>query len=541
MSSVNRGRRGRRRNRSGYTGTRHLRVVPAPCDCPACSGEQIDPEQLLDNIVGYGTELIECEDPLDAEALGASIVTTPEGLGTELVAAFVAGLIPGIEARRGPGALAILSAIGAVAQGQVGDAALAAVERLAATGIPRPAWTVELHEPVMPGECWRLYDTAGTLSMLGASFRRAERAHAFIVVMNHLDCGAAADIAIVPAAGIAQLQRDLCTDARADGLELKSQRLDPAEFRWYAEQALDARAAHDRERSGDEPPGLLEDGEGPGYPAMAALLRARLAALPTPRRPANAHPASHDGPPDPLAAWQLLGQFAGGAGGSGTGGLGGPVGADDANGAGGGFARMLPGGLAVPLPPERKKSWGPAPVFQIKVGLRGAKPPIWRRLLVPADASLARLHAIIQAAFGWDDNHLHLFETPYGDFGRADRELGHRAEGPVTLEQVAPDVKSRIVYTYDFGDGWHHEIVVEKVLDPDKTLHYPLCTGGRRAAPPEDCGGIWGYLDLLEVLGDPEHAEHEQRLEWLGLADASEFDPAYVDLAAINAALSHLG
>ena len=195
----------------------------------------------------------------------------------------------------------------------------------------------------------------------------------------------------------------------------------------------------------------------------------------------------------------------------------------------------------MPLPPERKKSWGPAPIFQIKVGLRGAKPPIWRRLLVPADASLARLHAIIQAAFGWDDNHLHLFETPYGDFGRADRELGHRAEGPVTLEQVAPDVKSRIVYTYDFGDGWHHEIVVDKVLDPDKTLHYPLCTGGRRAAPPEDCGGIWGYLDLLEVLGDPEHAEHEQRLEWLGLADASEFDPAYVDLAAINAALSHLG
>jgi hypothetical protein len=524
MGPVSRGRRGRQRNRSGYTGTRHLRVVPAQCDCPACSGGQIDPEQLLDSIVGYGVELAECEDPLDVEAFGASILTTPEGLGTGLVAAFVAGLIPGFEARRGPGALAILSAIGAVAQGQVGDAALAAVERLAATGIPRPAWAVELREPVTPCDCWRLYDTAGTLSMLGASFRRAGREHAFIVVMNHLDCGAAADIVIVPAEGIAKLQQDLRTDARADGLQLKTQKLDPAEFRWYAEQALDARTVHDSDRPGDEAPSLLDDEEGPGYPALAALLRARLAALPKPRKPAGAHPASHGGPPDALVAWQLLQQPLGSAG-----------------GAGGGFARMLPGNLESPLPAKRKKSAGPAPILQIKVGLRGAKPPIWRRLLVPADVSLARLHGIIQAAFGWEDSHLHLFETPYGDFGRADRELGHRAEGPVTLEQVAPEVKSRIVYTYDFGDDWHHEIVVEKVLDRDKTLHYPLCTGGRRAAPPEDCGGIWGYMELLEVLADPEHDEHDERLEWLGLSNASDFDPANIDIAAINRALRGMG
>lgn len=528
MSPVNRGRRGRQRNGSGYTGTRHLRVVPTPCDCPACTGGQIDQEQLLDSIVGYGAELIGCDDPLDAEALGASIVTTPEGLGTELVATFVAGLIPGIEARPGPGSLAILSAIGAVGQGQVGDAARAAVERLAATGIPRPAWVLELREPVLPGECWRLYDTVGTLSMLGASFRRAGRAHAFIVVMNHLDCGAAADIAVVPAEGIDQLQRDLRADARADGLELRAQTLDPAEFRWYAEQALDARAVHDGERRESASPALLDDAEGPGYAPKAALLRARLAALPTPRRPAGAHPANHGGSPDSLAEWQWLEQLAGGPDGAGR--------------AGGGSVRMLRrGDLALPLPPKRKKSAGPAPILQIKVGLRGAKPPIWRRLLVPAEVSLTRLHAIIQAAFDWDDSHLHLFETPYGDFGHADQELGHRAEGPVTLEQVAPEVKSRIVYTYDFGDGWHHEIVVEKVLDRDNTLHYPLCTAGRRAAPPEDCGGIWGYMELLEALGDPEHEEREELLGRLGLADASGFDPAYVDLAAINEALSRLG
>jgi hypothetical protein len=95
------------------------------------------------------------------------------------------------------------------------------------------------------------------------------------------------------------------------------------------------------------------------------------------------------------------------------------------------------------------------------------------------------------AAFAWDGSHLHVFQTPYGEFGIADAELGHRAEAPVTLEQVAPTVRSAIRYTYDFGDDWEHDVVVEKVLNRDSTLSYPRCTGGRGAAPPEDCGGIW--------------------------------------------------
>jgi hypothetical protein len=161
-------------------------------------------------------------------------------------------------------------------------------------------------------------------------------------------------------------------------------------------------------------------------------------------------------------------------------------------------------------------------------------------LLVPADVSLARLHDVIQAAFGWQDSHMHVFETPYGDFGRADRELGHRAEAPVTLEQVAPQAKAKIGYTYDFGDDWAHEIVVEKVLDRNPALTYPCCTGGRRAAPPEDCGGIWGYEELVEILADPQHPEHEERLEWLGLEDATQFDPAAFDPVEVNRALAKL-
>ena len=177
------------------------------------------------------------------------------------------------------------------------------------------------------------------------------------------------------------------------------------------------------------------------------------------------------------------------------------------------------------LPAKRKKSDPPAPVYQIKVGLRGAKPPIWRRLEVPADISLARLHSVIQIAFGWGNSHLHVFETPYGSFGTADADLGHRSDAEVSLEQVAPAVKSKLRYTYDFGDDWDHDILVEKVLDPDGTAPLPRCTGGRRAAPPDDCGGIWGYAELVEILSDPADPEHQDRLEWLGLDDAADSTP----------------
>ncbi len=179
-------------------------------------------------------------------------------------------------------------------------------------------------------------------------------------------------------------------------------------------------------------------------------------------------------------------------------------------------------------------------MYQLKIGLRGTKPPIWRRLEVPADISLARLHTVIQVAFGWDDSHMHAFETPFGRFGVASAELGHRAEAPVTVEQVAPAAKSRLGYTYDFGDDWEHDIVVEKVLDRTDTVVYPRCTGGRRAAPPDDCGGIWGYDELVEILSDPDHPEHEERLEWLGLDDAAGFDPDRFDPDAVTRALSTL-
>jgi hypothetical protein len=259
---------------------------------------------------------------------------------------------------------------------------------------------------------------------------------------------------------------------------------------------------------------------------LAVLVRVRLAALPQPRQPKGVVVSGHsvDGQ-DAMRILQQLADMVARSGGPSAVGL-------DVLGAG----RARP----AKLPAKRKKAAGPAPVYQLKVSLRGAKPPIWRRLLVPADISLARLHDTILAAFGWHGGHMHVFETAYGDFGRADRELGHRADGSVTLEQVAPVVKDKIRYTYDFGDDWVHDIVVEKVLDPDASMVYPRCIGGKRAAPPDDCGGIWGYEELVEVLADPAHPEHEERLQWLGLADASQFAPDAFDLEAVNSRLGAL-
>jgi Plasmid pRiA4b ORF-3-like protein len=179
-------------------------------------------------------------------------------------------------------------------------------------------------------------------------------------------------------------------------------------------------------------------------------------------------------------------------------------------------------------------------VHRVKISLRGAKPPIWRRLEVPSGVTLLRLHHAIQAAFGWEDDHLWVFETPAGEYGNAGRDLGHRSAASAKLADVAAFAGDRIRYTYDFGDDWEHDIVVEDVLPAEPGVAYPRCTAGRRACPPEDCGGIWGYQDLLEILADPRHAEHPGLLEWLGLGAAAEHDPARFDLGEVNSALAGL-
>lgn len=172
--------------------------------------------------------------------------------------------------------------------------------------------------------------------------------------------------------------------------------------------------------------------------------------------------------------------------------------------------------------------------LHLKVSLHGIRPPIWRRLLVPSTCTLAQLHAAIQAAFGWKDCHLHTF-TIYGeDYGPRDPEgeVDVKSER-ITLAKLGLRLKEKFRYVYDFGDDWVHDITVEKVYVPATPLSVPVCLGGKRAGPPEDCGGIWGYENLLGALRDPGHPEHQQMKQWLG----GDWFPEVVDLDEVDARL----
>jgi hypothetical protein len=237
-------------------------------------------------------------------------------------------------------------------------------------------------------------------------------------------------------------------------------------------------------------------------------------------------------------------------------------------------------------------------ILHLRITLKGSKPPIWRRVAVASDITLGQLHEVIQIVMGWTDSHLHHFilrgkglkprlrelpkstgqskreeiilpdgrrgivltnipapnspeatpakpiapiptcrdryfvtkVTPWGN----DTEMEGEDENAVTLGKVCPKVKSKLIYEYDFGDGWEHVIEVQKIVEPETGVEYPVCLAGKKACPPEDCGGVWGYYELLATIADPDHEEHEEMLEWLGEGS----DPDAFDLEEVNAMLA---
>ncbi len=175
-------------------------------------------------------------------------------------------------------------------------------------------------------------------------------------------------------------------------------------------------------------------------------------------------------------------------------------------------------------------------VYQLKITLKDIKPPVWRRVLVP-DCSLERLHEVIQAAMGWENYHLYDFEVGGRHYtdprGMDDLDMGDA--GKVKLSGVAPEGKAKLRYTYDFGDDWQHEVLVEKVVPPEDGQKYPVCIAGKRACPPEDCGGPWGYMEFAEAIKDPSHERHGEFIEWRG-----EFDPEAFDPEAVNKELRRM-
>lgn len=197
-------------------------------------------------------------------------------------------------------------------------------------------------------------------------------------------------------------------------------------------------------------------------------------------------------------------------------------------------------GPAVPAAAAGRRAATGKNIHRLKVTLRGTRPPIWRRFEVPSGISLLRLHSVIQVGFGWEDCHLHVFETPAGSYGSPDPNTGIRSSAHKRLSAVADWPGDRIRYEYDFGDGWDHHILVEAVEPAEPGIRYPRCTAGRRAGPPEDCGGVSGYYRLLDILADPRHDEHETLLRWLGIAAPDEFDRDSFDRDAVTARLSRV-
>jgi hypothetical protein len=184
----------------------------------------------------------------------------------------------------------------------------------------------------------------------------------------------------------------------------------------------------------------------------------------------------------------------------------------------------------VPKPPGQT-------VLQMRITLEEIRPVIWRRLLVPGGVRLPRLHQIFQAAMGWTDFHLHQFRvnglvygTQIDDF--PEEELD---EAALTVIEAVRGVR-RFFYDYDFGDDWHHEVVVEEISTTALGLKHAACLDGQRACPPEDVGGPPGYEEFLTVLADPRHEDHDHLVQWSG----GRFDPDAFSLAEVNIALQRV-
>jgi len=178
-------------------------------------------------------------------------------------------------------------------------------------------------------------------------------------------------------------------------------------------------------------------------------------------------------------------------------------------------------------------------VYQFKIALQDAKPQIWRRIQVPETYTFWDLHAAIQDAMGWCDCHLHEFMVINPKSG-ARAAIGIPYEDNMYDRVILPGWKEKIAdwlslennkagYLYDFGDNWEHLVKLEKILPKAEGVKYPVCLAGKRACPPEDCGGIWGYEDLLRIISNPQDEEYEDMIAWIG----GKFNPEFFEVKKV--------
>ncbi len=186
-----------------------------------------------------------------------------------------------------------------------------------------------------------------------------------------------------------------------------------------------------------------------------------------------------------------------------------------------------------------------AKTYQLKITLSGVKPPVWRRIKINGPATFGYLHEVIQRVMGWENAHLFEFKNKDYTISPSDEEDDFMGFGEtegidmeeITVEEVLKRKGSNIKYTYDFGDSWEHQILVEEIEnDNGVLLHGVICLKGKRNCPPEDCGGPWGYMEMIEAIQDPKHPEREEFMEWLG----EDFDPEHFDLDKTNQQLADI-
>lgn len=181
------------------------------------------------------------------------------------------------------------------------------------------------------------------------------------------------------------------------------------------------------------------------------------------------------------------------------------------------------------------------PTYQLHISLIGCSPPIWRRVIVPGDVHLDVLHEVLQTAMGWAMSHSHEYVVGEAHYippemsEEYDGEPGYFNAASFTLAEIAPKEKSHFVYIYDFGDDWRHKVVVERILDPRFPRLKQACViAGQNVCPPEDCGGISGYADLVRTLKSPKSKRYDELLEWVG----GGWDPTYFEAAETTALLA---
>jgi len=190
-------------------------------------------------------------------------------------------------------------------------------------------------------------------------------------------------------------------------------------------------------------------------------------------------------------------------------------------------------------PTPKQQSEKTTVLYQLKIVLKGIRPPVWRRIVVPSHITFDQLHDIIQIAMGWENNHLYEFEINDTVIDIPDEEYGFSFVGrrekydarTMELSKFLFKEGEKFTYTYDFGDNWVHLITLEKIETTTESFRHPVCLKGKRACPPEDVGGIYGYMEVMNLMeGNGTAEEIEEFTEWYG----GQYDPEHFDIEEVN-------